>query len=357
MMRRLLLGVQKMTTVTLHPHPKSDKVVFVKSSARFKSLDGSPAPSGLLKLLERNFYPDYDKRIATSGPSEARSTAAGDVATVRGGLRTGTWTDESIGKSVDLMRKYRFPMEAFWVNADYLKARHHPRLLATHLKELEKIYRAQVAVGQKKFKPYVRDFWITLTKLKLRVVGYQVEVRHATCPISTNADIIAIDDKGKYHVIELKTGYETYYYKHTVFPMKYPFSDQNDSCYNQQQLQLAATHCMYKQHYPAHQIGDPVLLQFKAGGTQIHTLQAWAADRVNEMFGAIRYVKKKELTSLPAGVALRPPSSSSKKKKKTKRKSDQSLQQPVKKKKRKTSVAAVVAKVEKKSRKKPSRPA
>lgn len=274
---------------TTVPHPLSSRLKSIGKCGKIMSLDGTRTPKGLTKLLEANFYPNYSYTAATLGPSGTVKLAANDVK-VRGGKKTGIWTDDKIEQSIDIMRKYSFPAQVFWDRTEYMRALKRQGVLKTDREKLKVIYRAQTSKGKAKYKPYVKLFWEAMHELDLRPTSTQVAVRHASLPVFTCADAVAMDAKGKYHVIEVKTGYEKNWHKHTQFKMKYPFSECNDSAFNQHQLQVTATNEMYKHTFPSHKMGDPVLLNFNSAGYKVVPLQPWAANptTVATMFQLIR---------------------------------------------------------------------
>ena len=235
---------------------------------------------GLLPTLKSNFFPQYEFTSATLGP---RTKLTKGVKKLKGGTKTGKDFDKHIGQSICLMRKYQIPMESFWEHKTYSAAM--KRVKVKDKLTLKAIY------SSNRHKPYVRWFWTKLQDLKMQPVSTQIPVRHNTLRLGTFLDLVCRDLQGQYHVVELKTGYDSYYNKHTPFRMKAPFQDLDDSPRHQHQLQLTASHLMYKQTFPSKPVGDPVLLRFHSDGIQVLPWTDGIAKLSEKMMSAIRLVR------------------------------------------------------------------
>ena len=268
-------------------HSTSDAVQWSASRKSLVASDGKRL-KGLLSLLQSNFYPHYSYQAATLDGGDGKpiiKLAKGDKK-IRGGMNMGRRLDRSVQQSIQLLRTYHVPVECMWERKDYLAAS-KAITVKTHKLWLKQIFNSNTSKHKSK-SPYVKLFWQTMRDLKLRPMATQVAVRHSKLPMGTLADVVCQDNEQRYHVVELKTGFEKYYYKHTPIKMSYPFGEQNDCPHNQHQLQLTATHEMYRQTFPAHKVGDPLLLRFHSAGVHVVPRKPWAASATDEMFKMIR---------------------------------------------------------------------
>lgn len=265
---------------TKNPHEKSNDVKWNQKRRSLVTNENRPIP-GITKKLEARFYPDYSYEAATYGPT---TKVPHGIRKLRGGKSVGKETDNGVAHSIRLIRAYQFEPEVFWIRKVYNAAMKRTTLLKTHREKLTSLFKRNTT-KTKRFVPYIRFFWETMRKLKLIPMDTQVEVRHKTVNISSMVDVVAIGAGRKHHCIEIKTGYDTYYHKHTPFKMKYPFTDKDDSPHNQHQLQAAATNEMYNHTFPHVTKGDPLILLLQSTGAKVITIQPWT--NPSEMFNVL----------------------------------------------------------------------
>ena len=180
-------------------------------SAKFHCLkDGATKRTipGLLDVLKSHFYPKYKYELATYGPATS-SPLARSRRRVKGSRRVGTAFDNAVERSILLLRTYQFRPEVFWEKKVFDLAIRQRGLKSTHKLWLQQLYRGNIR------KPYVKNFWEIMRTLKMRPCSAQVTVKHRDLPLATRVDLVCQDVQKRYHVIELKTGFESYYYKHT----------------------------------------------------------------------------------------------------------------------------------------------
>lgn len=96
--------------------------------------------------------------------------------------------------------------------------------------------------------PHTRVVLKEMKRLNYRFVHAQLPVCDSTLRLCTRLDIVAWDGLN-YCLIELKTGYERYKFKHTGENMNFPLEDVEDSPHNQHMLQLVCNEMLFKTTY------------------------------------------------------------------------------------------------------------
>jgi hypothetical protein len=88
---------------------------------------------------------------------------------------------------------------------------------------------------------------------KYTIVGTQIPVRNIELNLATCLDLVVFDGI-KYIIIELKTGYSHYKYRHTIDNMNFPFNGLTDCPFNQHQLQTFVGHHLFTHTYPTKKV-------------------------------------------------------------------------------------------------------
>jgi hypothetical protein len=207
--------------------------------------NGNKRFSGLLKRINKKFYPHYKYENAiyqTSNQQTRRHQHA-----ISSSTRTSIATQRGI---------------AF------------ERLLHTSIQysitnQIHSIDMCQLYPPTSK----LRSFWYKMNTLKLNPISYQVAVGDVHTRIATAVDILCQHEiTYKYCIVEIKYGFQNYYHRHTNKPMSYPFTHLTDCVYHQHMLQLNFTHWLYTCTYIEHQnkMLSPILLRFHSNGCQLY---------------------------------------------------------------------------------------
>lgn len=141
--------------------------------------------------------------------------------------------------------------------------------------------------------PEVAVCWKALAARSLSPVACQVVVGCTTLGRGTLIDMVCRDALGRFVVVELKSGFSTYYYKWTGNFMATPFESQTDCPFNQHQLQLLIGTELYRRSFWPNEpfpvsppdaqskLGTPVLIRIRVGEdgshhADTHELRPWS---------------------------------------------------------------------------------
>jgi hypothetical protein len=292
-------------SITRNEHVPNEDVVWSKARSALIDKESKESIRGLLPTLNRNFYPSYQFKDARFGPSGPTTSLAkptkGKSSRVKGGLFQGRKFDTGVDRSIKLLRAYQFRPEVFWTPSLYKIVSKRKDITAEHKIWLKRIFSNSISKSATVVS-YVKMFWQLMRDMQLRPQSTQVTVSHPDLPVGTRIDLVCIGMDHRYHIVEMKTGFENYYHKHTSVKMKYPFDDQPDSAYSQHQLQLSFGNDMYKKQYPTHKVGDPFVLRVHPGGVHVVPQAKWAEERMSAAWGVIR---KENLLPIPASVSTK----------------------------------------------------
>ena len=265
---------------------QSESVVKFDRKQRRIRVDGKSA-KGITKLLKSTFYPsyNYNKSLESSTKTTTATTATttngiAGVKKIKGSARVGRGFDTSVSQSVRLQQLYQLPFDVFFNKQRAEVVAKEKAMTPSHRKQLYTL------VNPDKRIPYVQRFWQTMRKLQLRPVDTQVGVSHPTMKLATLIDVVCMDNKGSYRVIELKSGFETYYSKSNG-KMNAPFEDQDNSPMNQHQLQLTATDAMFRHTFPTRSIGEPLIMRFDSNGVDVYPQRVPYRQRCESMFQSL----------------------------------------------------------------------
>ena len=126
--------------------------------------------------------------------------------------------------------------------------------------------------------PQTKAFWQAIEKLKLKPVRTQVVVAAecASGPIAHAIDVVCINSKGDYTLLEIKSGFTGYLKNCTGFMQK-PLQQLTDCPENQHQLQLCASKEMYENTFPDHNLTTSILLQIEGDKVTMTKEAKWTA--------------------------------------------------------------------------------
>lgn len=192
------------------------------------------------------------------------------------GIKRGTLVDRQIKITTKYFKRYKLPHAYFYektVRDEWTKT--------------------VVPLVVKKFatrlSPHTRACWHTLERLHLSPVASQLVVGCHHLKRATAIDLVCIDTSSPTKLfvpIEIKSGFNNYYYKCTSKRMNAPFQDQTDCVFNQHQIQLLVGSELYRRAYWKNDrrvIGTPLLMRFRTNDdgdvmSDVHPLRQWAID-------------------------------------------------------------------------------
>lgn len=228
---------------------------------------------GLTALLKQTFYPRY---VYTRPKHLPDLTVEKQCKRIKGSRRVGTGFDSKITDTVRLQQRYKLDPRCFWsLNCD--------KMLPARVTAAD---RKRIAAVAKRRNPYVQRFWRLMRVYEWTPISTQVPVRHDTLRIGTMVDVLCKDKHNNYKLLELKTGFESYYDTSSGRKLSSPFDHKSDCPRNQHQLQLAATEHMYRMTHKDHRMSQSIILRFHSSGVEIVPLDEWCTGRL--MFERLR---------------------------------------------------------------------
>lgn len=212
---------------------------------------------GLLDLLQSTFYPHwtYEKAstlttiplVSSSSTHKKRPIKVLRSAQWKG-LRRGTRVDKELTQITQLCNQYHHLRLSHFLQPVKKKS--------LSLIEEKSIHGQLDASDQKIFLKLRRSMHMhtrilirTLYDLSLIPIASQFPVGLLSLYVGTSVDLICINpnhrEQGVY-ILEIKSGYETYYEAHSGYMLKSPFQQKSDCPHHQHQLQLAMTTWLYR---------------------------------------------------------------------------------------------------------------
>ena len=203
------------TDSSLHPTTESmaDKIlpqVFVWDSRKNTVREGSGGMRGLTDSLCALFYPGYSYKHATQGP---RTAGASETSRKKKAKKKTKRSGVILGKRLDRE-----------INEYHLKGS-SPSLPQT-----------QVLIQK-------------LIEQGYRIVQCQLPVADPALRLCTCLDLLVWDGH-RYIILEIKTGYGTYKFRHSERNMSTPLTEFHDSPNNQHFLQVLGGEMLFRQTYP-----------------------------------------------------------------------------------------------------------
>lgn len=256
----------------------------VKFNKKFKAFSvENKLMRGLLPLLQSTFYPAYSYAKALLGPTPQSTTPSKPKQKTgkrqQKGMRRGIQTDRQLTETVRWHHAYNIPASAFVSSAaarTYANA-HKASLPACAWK----------AMAQTGLCVCVQKIWQTMRCLRLTPIRTQMPVAIPDWKLATAVDLLCKSETGELRIVEVKTGYETYYHHHTGRPMQH--LGVADSPANQHQLQLFATVEMYKHLNCVKQSTyiQAEVWHLRADGIDLIPLQPWVAENKSKILQAM----------------------------------------------------------------------
>lgn len=232
------------------------------------------------------FYPRYSYSRAThtaqvshTFTSVATHVAGSGVAheSREAAVRRGTLLDAQIERTTMLFKRHKLA-HAYFYDAAFRDA-----WVTTNVPLPIKRYIGRIL-------PHARACWQTMERLHLSPVATQVPVGCIYLHRATMIDLVCIDTSQsivkQYIPIEIKSGFNNYYYNCTDHMMSVPFDKQTDCLFNQHQLQLLVGAELYRRSFwkgNRGAMGTPLLMRFRTDDdgnvvSDVHPLRQWAID-------------------------------------------------------------------------------
>lgn len=228
---------------------------------------------GVHAVISSAFYPKYTWERAKFGPTGIRTVAASR----QSGIERGKQLDDDLVKITKLLVAL-------------------PDLELTHLFELDTLLpfswpastKSRVQRIRRSLGSHCMQICAAMHMHQLRPIASQLNVGHELLRVGTAVDLVCRDKHNTLVLVEIKCGFDSYYYHHTEHNMEPPFQDQDDSPHNQHQIQLALTMVLFcrTRNIPMTNVRGIVMRSMSAGVT-IHHLAQWARSRVLDMQTAI----------------------------------------------------------------------
>lgn len=196
---------------------------------------GAEYMTGLNVALRSAFFPHYSYAKATQGPvHHSERTADQHDAMPQNPKKRGHLIDRLVNKMCALC--------ANGVALEWLVGDDDPRQHSSDAQlcaEVRGFRRLCVDYVSVQLIPY-------LVRERLVPVASQVPVADTCVRVGTALDLVCRAADGSHVVFEIKTGFDSYYHRHTVLPMLTPFEYWDDSPASQHQLYLAFALSMYE---------------------------------------------------------------------------------------------------------------
>jgi hypothetical protein len=249
-------------------------------SRKFKAFAFKGKPlRGVHPTLTSIFYPKYNYKNATLGPTTPGATNRRDsrVTKHKPGKSAGILVDLELRRTIQLCVKYHIPTTVFCSHANQLS---YAR--SATLTERDK------SLVAKKVSEATSKLWQAFARMKLTPVAAQVPVGCIELKVATAADVVCKDASGRRVVVEIKTGFLSYYHKHTGNNLRGIAPPQHDSPANQHQLQLLLTCELYRRTFPGHIMGGAYIMRVDPFGVDVIPLQSWVRSSSSKVYDMLR---------------------------------------------------------------------
>jgi len=238
---------------------------------------------GLHDFLSQTFFPTYDFKRANFGPVGQGAPPSQRAGTAAEGMRIGSLVDAQLRVITQLLARHRELGLSVFIQpklAVPLRLRQDQQLL--QLRQHLHLHTRRIVTA--------------LHMLKLRPIASQLPVGHEVLRCGTALDLLCVDLQRRLVVVEIKSGFDAYYERHTMDPMRAPFQDKNDSPHNQHQLQLVLSLLLFCRTYglPTARVIGCVLRTYHKGVAH-YPLESWARDRLVSMQMALAGTTNREL--------------------------------------------------------------
>ena len=254
----------------------------VHFSTKFKAFvfKGSPLP-GLHPTLKSVFYKNYSYNKATQGPTTP--AAKGKITRLKPGKKAGILVDNELKKTVQLLVKYNLPTSVFTSHDHQIK---HAVKISDQLTDRDK------AMLKKKLSNGTTRLWQTLIKYNLTPEAAQVAVGSKELRMATACDLVCRDSLNRKVIVEIKTGFATYYHLHTGHFLTGVTPAQTDSPFNQHQLQLMMSIELYRRTFPLSVVAQGIIMKVDCLGVDVIPLQSFVKNNLSTICNLIQNRKK-----------------------------------------------------------------
>jgi hypothetical protein len=222
---------------------------------------GDQSLRGIHNSIADCFYPSYSFERANIGPptgavasssssSRSKSPRTKRKPTFRGktqakrheeAMNLGSRVDQQLAKITELLKSYPGLEIAHFLSP--------PRKLATQLRTNETA-RHRITNLRRSLCAHTKRIIVALRDLRLVPVESQLVVCNEALRMGTAVDLVCRHQGSRrITILEIKCGYDAYYFSHTAHKMSEPFNNINDSPHNQHQIQLGLTVAMFCRVY------------------------------------------------------------------------------------------------------------
>lgn len=186
--------------------------------------------------------------------------------TARQGTQRGSRVDKQISKICNWIGRYHedgLTVKTFTVPRTRVPTSIAPRT------------RNSILLLRRKLHPYTLSILTYMANTNWIPIGAQVPVGSHTHRIGTAIDVLCVypHSRSRFVVLEIKCGFDRYYYHHTRTRMNPPFQAFDDSCYFQHQLQLMTTVWLLEQ-CPTHIRSEAYVLRAHRAGVTAYPLRS-----------------------------------------------------------------------------------
>lgn len=204
--------------------------------AQFITLKDKPQVNfkGAHRIIQELVAPKYNKKAATRDgtPPELKSRKYKKSA-YKYGCNRGNRLDAQLTKTLEIFNKHLPPHSIFYDKASFGR---YVGLGAAYKKWMwNKLYLPEMAYA-----------WAWFEKMKLRPVATQVMVCNTAIGVATPIDMVCVDEKGRWVMMEWKNGSKHDFFHHTGNKMLPPFDSVSDSKYHQAHVQLLIGELLFR---------------------------------------------------------------------------------------------------------------
>lgn len=203
---------------------------------------------GVHPTLQELVWPHYSFERATFGQpppeyrvdsTQLRHNARGQQPrTARQGEARGSRVDAQLTKICNWIGRYDgVTTSTFLVRATRVPTSINPRVRNAMMRLRRSLH------------PYTTALLRHIHQHRWTPIGAQIAVGNPLVRLGTAIDVLCVRATrhgAKYVVLEIKCGFDRYYFHHSQWRMTHPFDAWNDSCYHQHQLQLMATTWLFE---------------------------------------------------------------------------------------------------------------
>jgi len=268
-------------------------------SRKFKAFAFKGTPlRGVHPTMRSCFYPNYTYEAAKFGPTTPTVPRTGvygvKVTKHKPGTKAGMLVDTELKRTVNLSVKYNLSASVFCS---------HMHQLTYAAKKRQDMTDRDTNLLKMKLAPATAKIWQTFHRFNLVPEDTQVVVGCKDLGVATAADVVCRDTHGRKVVIEIKTGFMSYYMRYSPFPLTGGLTPtQNDSPANQHQLQIFITHELYRRTFPNVSMGQGLVMRVDGLGVDVTPIQDWVISNASLILRRVQASKTQSCT-----VKTKPP--------------------------------------------------